>query len=108
MFVLNQVRRTLALVATAAVITTGAISPAAASTFEGCGPYVIMGCFKSVSAARERAGNGFLIIRTRDYPNLRNGWFCAAEGPFDSRSQANSFLFQIKSNVPDAYVKNGC
>ena len=97
----------LAPLAIAAVVITGTAAEAAASTFRGCGFYVIMGCTKSQSGAR-RIANGGPVVRTNDYPNFRNGWYCAAEGPFASRYKADSFLFQVEGSIPDAYVKNGC
>ena len=101
-------RGVIAPLAIAAGMVATGYGSAAASTFEGCGWYVIMGCSKSYSGAQRMAGNGLLVVNTSDYPNFRNGWYCAAEGPFGRKSQANSFLFQIEGEVPDAYVKNGC
>ena len=98
----------LGTLALAAGVVLAAHASASATTFQGCGWYVIMGCAKSYAGAQRMAGNGFLVVYTNDYPNFRDGWYCAAEGPFDSRSRADSFLFQVEGNVPDAYVKNGC
>lgn len=100
-------RAIVATLACAAAITVAALTPAAATTFQGCGLYVIMGCSKSHGGAQRMAGNGFLVVYTNDYPNFRDGWYCAAEGPF-GRSQANSFLASVRGSVPDAYIKNGC
>lgn len=108
MTIATKLTARLASFAAAAAVLIAAAVPVSASTFEGCGYYVIMGCSKSYSGAQRMAGNGFLVVNTSDYPNFRNGWYCAAEGPFNRKSQANSFLFQIEGNVPDAYVKNGC
>ena len=98
----------IAAIGLAAAMAAASHAPAAASTFEGCGWYVIMGCFKSYNGAKRRAGNGFLVVNTNDYPNFRNGFYCAADGPFGRKSDANSFLAGVKSDVPDAYAKKGC
>ena len=103
----HRARTALATTAAAAAVMLGALAPASATTFQGCGLYVIMGCAKSYGGAQRMAGNGFLVVYTNDYPNFRDGWYCAAEGPF-SRNQANSFLSAVQRDVPDAYIKNGC
>ena len=104
----RTIARHLAPLAVAGALVAGAAAPVAASTFQGCGWYVIMGCAKSYSGAQRMAGNGALVVNTSDYPNFRNGWYCAADGPFNRKYDANSLLFQIEGNVPDAYVKKGC
>ncbi|MEM1377797.1 MAG: hypothetical protein AAGG69_10455 [Pseudomonadota bacterium] len=101
-------RSAAVIIAIGAAILLAAGEQARANSFQGCGWYVIMGCSVSYSSTRELAGNGFLTIDTNDYPNFRDGWFCVAEGPYSRRSDANRFMTSIKSDVPDAYVKNGC
>ncbi len=75
---------------------------------QGCGWYVVLGCFQSWDAAEDRAnGLGAIVVDTNNYPNFRNGWFCAVDGPY-SRGQAKKRRWNWKSSVPDAYAKSGC
>ncbi len=93
--------------------TLAAPLPAAAQM---CGHYVVLGCFKNANQAFERlnwlggpmagGGAGSKVVDTNQFPNFRNGWFCAVDGPYASRAQALSIAW--KEAVPDAYVKNGC
>ena len=83
---------------------------------QACGHYIILGCFKSRSAARARlrslggsmvgGGAGTYVVNTDDYPNFRDGWYCVADGPYATRSEAESIAW--KEAIPDAYVKSGC
>jgi len=83
---------------------------------QACGHYVILGCFKRRSRATRRLNDlggpgvggwaGARVVHTNDFPNFRNGWFCVADGPYGSRSEAMSIAW--KEAVRDAYVKSGC
>jgi hypothetical protein len=80
---------------------------------QACGYYVILGCFKNENAAWNRVDSlggaeVATVIWTNDFPNFRNGWFCAADGPYNRKSLSNSVRNDLKSQVSDAYVKNGC
>jgi hypothetical protein len=79
---------------------------------QACGYYVIMGCFRNENAAWNRVndlgGAGVAtVVWTNDYPNFRNGWYCAVDGPYSKRL-ANSVRTDMRRFVSDAYVKNGC
>ena len=83
---------------------------------QGCGWYVILGCFKRHSDANARldwlggpyagGGAGLHVMHTNDYPNFRNGFYCVGDGPYGSRNEAGSIAWT--EAVPDAYVKNAC
>ena len=47
------------------------------------------------------------VIETRDYPNLREGFFALVAGPFETEARAKAQLDQISGSVKDAYVKSG-
>ena len=99
----------LGSVAVSVAMMVGAVSAAhAQSTFEGCGWYAILGCSKSRSGAQRAAGNGFAVIRTNDYPNFRNGWWCAVAGPTSKNSAWSIANDAKRGGVPDAYAKRGC
>lgn len=97
----------------AAGLTTSLAIPAQAQL---CGHYVILGCFDNPSQAFERlefiggpaagGGAGSKVIDTTQYPNFRNGWYCVADGPYNTREQAQSIAW--KEMIRDAYVKNAC
>ncbi|MEM7427986.1 MAG: hypothetical protein AAF441_17980 [Pseudomonadota bacterium] len=94
-----------------AVPATSSIPAQAAGEFkvaQACGWYVVLGCFKSWNSAQRRADNiGAIVVDTNEYPNFRNGWFCAADGPY-SRSRARQLRWDWKGTVPDAYAKSAC
>ena len=81
-----------------------------------CGWYVILGCSRTQNGAwrtLNRLGGpgvggwaGAQVVRTNDYPNFRNGWYCVADGPYPARWEAESIAW--REAVPDAYVKAGC
>ncbi len=104
--------------ATAAFILTvtvaGTLAPGKASAEESyrvaqaCGYYVILGCFKSYGAAANRANTiGARVVDTNNYPNFRNGWFCAADGPH-CRRRARQLRRAWRGTVHDAYYKSAC
>ena len=105
--------RKAAIAAAFAVCATVSSAPAANATGEfqvaqACGWYVVLGCFKSWNAAQRRADRiGASVVDTNDYPNFRNGWFCAADGPY-SRRRARQLRWDWKGTVPDAYAKSAC
>ena len=47
------------------------------------------------------------VIETRDYPNLREGFFAVVAGPFADEAQARQALEQVSGKVKDAYIKPG-
>ncbi|WP_138465249.1 SPOR domain-containing protein [Poseidonocella sp. HB161398] len=73
--------------------------------------FVIMGSFPDRAGAerrlREITGLGLLpaIIRTGDYPNLRNGYYSVVT-PVGSRQSAQEMLSIARTQVPDAYIKS--
>ena len=95
--------------ALAMAVASGAMLAAPQSAeAQGCGWYVILGCFKDHGGAMNRAQKvGVGVVDTYDYPNFRNGWYCAADGPY-SKVQANRLLPGYKRQVRDAYVKSAC
>ncbi|MER0236777.1 hypothetical protein [Fulvimarina sp. MAC8] len=104
--------RTLFIRAIGAVALSAAVAmPSnanAQNTFQGCGWYAIFACSKSQSVARRAAGNGFLTIRTNDYPNFRNGFWCAVDGPFDRGTALSLANSAKRDGIRDAYAKRGC
>ena len=70
--------------------------------------FAIGGCYQSSAAANRRAARlGVNVVDTNDYPNLRNGWYCAAIGPFDRHSAELNRQQFIAQGIHDAYVKRG-
>ena len=47
------------------------------------------------------------VIETRDYPNLREGFFAVVAGPFETEARAKDQLARLNSVVKDAYIKSG-
>ncbi len=47
------------------------------------------------------------VIETRDYPNLREGFYAVVAGPFGDEAQARQALEQLAGKVKDAYIKPG-
>ena len=76
---------------------------------QACGWYAIGGCFRGYNSAQNRAINiGAEVIDTGQYPNFRNGYFCAATGPW-TKSKAGRERSRFKrSGVSDAYRKRAC
>ena len=58
-------------------------------------------------AKLKRAGIPATILDSNDYPLLTPDLWVVAVGPFTSKQEANAALVQVKSSVPDAYVKKG-
>ena len=107
----------------AALSLTAVAAPASAGSANGefrvaqaCGYYIILGCSKSQRGANRTLSNlggpgvggpaGAFVVDTNAYPNFRNGWFCVADGPYNSASAARSIAWT--EAVPDAYVKSAC
>ncbi|GAB4360532.1 MAG: hypothetical protein Kow0026_22970 [Oricola sp.] len=90
--------------------------PVPLAAAETCGWYVVLGCDRSEAAmARKRAIIAALaddgttrakVVRTDDYPNFRDGWYCLVDGPFESRGRAASVDWG--ETVGETYVKSGC
>lgn len=75
---------------------------------QACGWYVVLGCFKGYGAAERRANNiGARVVDTNEYPNFRNGWYCAVDGPH-SRRRAKQLRRSWRGTVGDAYAKAAC
>ena len=73
---------------------------------QACGWYAIVGCSRSSSDAASIAPQGTYVIDTNFYPNFSNGWFCAVDGPYPSRSAVP--LGHWRQFRGDAYVKSAC
>ncbi len=58
-------------------------------------------------ATLTRAGIPATILDSNDYPLLSPDLWVVAVGPFASKQEANAALVQVKSSVPDAYLKKG-
>ncbi|PHP67764.1 hypothetical protein CSC94_08745 [Zhengella mangrovi] len=91
----------------------GLFSSATGALAQDCGTYIIAGCYKDWnSAERQRRRIGApLVVDTNDYPNFRNGWFCAADGPYDSgwEEELNYYKYRTDGRaVRDAYAKEAC
>ncbi len=75
---------------------------------QACGWYVVLGCFQGYGAAERRANNiGATVVDTNDYPNFRNGWYCAVDGPHSKR-RAKQLRRSWRGTVHDAYAKAAC
>lgn len=101
--------RMLALAAAfAALVTTGAPTPAHAS---GCGWYALGGAFQSRRAAYNQAGDldaSVYDLDDSDSPNAGKGFYVVALGPV-RRSQADQYRREFRRNgVRSAYVKQMC
>ena len=57
--------------------------------------------------ALEPVGLVTRVIETRDYPNLREGFFAVVAGPFETEARAKDQLARVSGTVKDAYVKSG-
>ena len=52
-------------------------------------------------------GLALRVIETRDYPNLREGFYAVVTGPFGDDAQARQALDALSGKVKDAYIKPG-
>ncbi len=57
--------------------------------------------------ALQSPGLPLRVIETRDYPNLREGFYAVVAGPFSDEAQARQALEQVSGKVKDAYIKSG-
>ncbi len=81
-----------------------------------CGWYVILTCHKNRAGAIAKLNNlggegvggqaGAKVINTNNFSGFRNGFYCVADGPYNSRGAASSIAW--KEAEPSAYVKKGC
>lgn len=90
-------------------IATGAVLTAGSASAQACGWYAIGGCFQSEADADMRAEEiDAFTVDTSEVSNFNPGWYCAVEGPYETRSEAedvqNDF---IDRGIGDAYVKEG-
>lgn len=53
------------------------------------------------------AGISLQVVQTRDFPNLREGFFAVLTGPFATEAVAKEHLNRLGGAVKDAYVKSG-
>lgn len=75
---------------------------------QACGWYVVLGCYDSYEQASRQANRiGAGVVDTNNYPNFRNGYFCAADGPY-SKSRARQLRRSWRGTVSDAYAKSAC
>ena len=98
------------------LVLAGAIMPhPAAAADDDSGWFVILGSFQKadLTAAESRMGSlnnsglDAYIIDTNEYGNLKDGLWAVVMGPYSSESGAQQALEQARSQVSDAYVKNG-
>lgn len=73
---------------------------------QACGWYAVVGCSQDWDNANASAPPGTYVIDTNQYPNFRNGWFCAVDGPYGTKAEVP--LSHWRSYRGDAYVKNAC
>ena len=52
-------------------------------------------------------GLALRVIETRDYPNLREGFYAVITGPFADEAQARQALETLAGKAKDAYIKPG-
>jgi len=117
---MKTIAKRCALMICAAVAMFAAMGPALAQTpgkdAEGCGWYVILGCARDANVAFDTlaklgghgvgGGAGANVLDTRFIGNFNPGYFCVADGPYISQSEASSVAWV--EAVRDAYVKRGC
>ena len=60
-----------------------------------------------LAPAAAAAGLALQVVQTRDFPNLREGFFGVLAGPFASEAEAKLQLGHLGGAVKDAYVKSG-
>lgn len=106
------------LLAATAIVPAASPARAQAPGFDtqGCGWYIILGCSKNRSVAKRQlidlggpmvgGGAGSRVINTSDVDGFRNGFYCVADGPYISKTEAGSVAWT--EAVRDAYVKRGC
>ena len=58
-------------------------------------------------AALKALGPALRVIETRDYPNLREGFYAVVAGPFADEAQARQVLDAVSAKAKDAYIKPG-
>lgn len=105
--------RLAAAIATISGLTTLAGSGAAFATepykvAQACGYYVVLGCYNTYKKASWQANRiGAGVVDTNNYPNFRNGYYCAADGPHSKR-RAKQLRRAWRDTVSDAYYKSAC
>ncbi len=62
---------------------------------------------KLLAPAAAATSQTLQVIQTRDYPNLRDGFFAVVTGPFATEALAKAQLSSLGGAVKDAYVKSG-
>lgn len=105
---MTSIRTTVLAAALGVVLPQSALAENTSSfeVAQACGWYAIVGCSRDWNGASSIAPPGTQIIDTNLYPNFRNGWFCAADGPYPS--QAVVPLWRWKQFHSDAYAKSAC
>ncbi|MEZ5799750.1 MAG: hypothetical protein R3D29_03730 [Nitratireductor sp.] len=94
------------VVASAFLASTLTVAAPLPATAQACGWYAVVGCARGWNQANSDAPPGTYVIDTNQYPNFRNGWFCAVDGPYNSRGEVP--LSHWRQYRGDAYVKNAC
>ena len=113
---IRRISLSLMLAASIALVPRVANAQQPGRDSQGCGWYIILGCFKQWADANRRldslggpvvgGGAGSRIIDTSAVNGFRNGFFCVADGPYVAQGEAESVAW--REAVPDAYVKRGC
>ncbi len=97
-----------------ALVASGAVFASSdGAKAQGCGTYIILGCFGSHSAAEHRRASigAQWVLHTNDYPNFAPGHYCAADGPYSSGYQEDLQWYKTRTDghkVSDAYAKAAC
>ncbi|MBI1384804.1 MAG: hypothetical protein GC150_07840 [Rhizobiales bacterium] len=76
-----------------------------------CGWYAISVCSKGYNSAQKGANRyGGYVIHTShpDYPNFRNGWYCAVVGPTSKSAAQGTARYMRSIGAHTAYAKNAC
>jgi hypothetical protein len=47
------------------------------------------------------------VVETRDFPNLREGYFASVVGPYATQAEAAEMRDRLSGVAEDAYVKSG-
>ncbi|MEM7302388.1 MAG: hypothetical protein AAF468_14995 [Pseudomonadota bacterium] len=94
----------------ASVIAAGFSAPVFVSqaSAQSASWFAIGGCFQSYRAANRRAAQlGVDVADTNDYPNFRDGWYCAVSGPSSKRNAQRTQRYFKNQGIHDAYIKRG-
>ena len=97
-------------------LTSSVLMSEQSAAADTCDWYIVLHCGTSAPAANSKladlggpnagGGAGLKVINTRSYPNLRKGFLCVVDGPYDTSALASAVAWS--EAVPDAYIKKGC